>query len=222
MAFIVHRGKGVIRSLMRCYLFLVLVLAFSCSQSAELHSQEIQAGGPCEGCEAIYEYGGRTLHSVDTLPTFSTQKPRLKVYGTIFQKDGKTPASDCILYVYHTDRNGIYPAKTDSKGWGRRHGFIRGWIKTDKTGQYAFYTVRPGAYPGGAEVEHIHMTVKEPGVREYYIDDVIFTDDPLLTKRERNSRPDRAGSGIVTPERGNGLWTVRRDIVLGKNIPGYN
>ncbi len=177
-------------------------------------------GGPCEGCEAIYEYGDRELSPVDTLPLFGLE-PRLRISGTVFKADGKTPARDVILYIYHTDRQGIYRRIGEEKGWGRRHGSIRGWVRTGPDGRYTFYTFRPGAYPDGREPEHIHLTIKEPGKREYYVDDYQFHDDILLTEERRERLRNRAGSGIVMPTKKDGIYVVERDLFLGKNIPNY-
>ena len=133
----------------------------------------------------------------------------------------KRPAEDVILYIYHTNRKGIYETKGDEKAWARRHGFIRGWIKTAKDGKYTFYTFRPAAYPNGRESEHIHITVKEPEKNEYYIDEFVFDDDPLLNDSKRRSLDNRGGSGIVKPGMGNGSLIVKRDLILGLNIPDY-
>jgi protocatechuate 3,4-dioxygenase beta subunit len=68
------------------------------------------------------------------------------------------------------------------------------------------------------------MHVIEPGCATYYIDEIVFTDDPLLTPAERGQhQAHRAGSGITTPRRdGAGKpWRVERDIRLGLNIPGH-
>ncbi|WP_299440880.1 intradiol ring-cleavage dioxygenase [uncultured Aquimarina sp.] len=178
-------------------------------------------GGPCEGCEAVFEYGDKKLFSIDTLPDFKKTEPKLKLIGTVFKKDGKTPAENVILYIYQTNREGIYPKKGDEKGWAKRHGYIRGWIKTNKKGKYTFYTFRPGAYPNGAEPEHIHVTVKELNTNEYYIDEFVFNDDPLLKKTERENLEKRGGSGISVPVMENGILTVHRNIILGQNIPNY-
>ncbi len=178
-------------------------------------------GGGCEGCEGIFEYGNKRLNPVDTLPLFEENEPKLKIAGTIFEKDGKIPVGDVILYIYHTNRKGIYETKGGEKGWARRHGHIRGRIKTDDNGQYAFYTFRPAAYPDGTEHEHIHLTVKEPDKNEYYLDDYVFDDDPLLTTEVRRRFRNRGGSGVTIPVLENGMVTIRRDIVLGMNIPDY-
>ena len=145
----------------------------------------------------------------------------LEMQGVVYQVDGKTPAPDVILYVYHTDATGHYaPAPGQSRG--RRHGHLRGWMKTDREGRYRFRTIRPAPYPGRDIPAHIHPIVKEPGKNEYYLDEYVFDDDPLLTREKRSKLENRGGSGIVelsqNPE---GVWTGRRDVVLGRNIPGY-
>lgn len=178
-------------------------------------------GGPCEGCEAIYEFGERVLSPVDTLPGFHSTEPKLKVTGTVFQNDGETPAKDVILYIYHTNQNGVYPKKDNETGWAARHGYLRGWIKTTDDGDYTFYTTRPGSYPNGSEPAHIHAIVKEPGVSEYYLDDFLFNDDPLVTQNVRDSRRQRGGSGITSLINEGDVFVIKRDIILGLNIPGY-
>ena len=202
----------------------ILILLFtitSCQSQTKKTEVNKIVGGPCEGCEAVFEYGDRKLTTIDTLPDFEQTNPKLKLTGTVFEKDGKTPAKDIILYVYQTNRKGIYVKKGDEKGWAKRHGYIRGWIKTDKTGQFTFYTFRPGAYPNGIEPEHIHITVKEPAKNAYYIEGLIFDDDPILNQKVRTELENRGGSGISKPILKNGILTVNRNIILGLNIPNY-
>ena len=204
------------------YILTPLLLVTSCqSQTEKRESNEI-VGGPCEGCEAIYEFGDRKLTSSDTLPDFQNTEPKLKISGTVFKKDGKTPAENVIIYVYHTDRKGIYKTKGDEKGWAKRHGYIRGWIKTTKDGKYTFYTFRPAPYPNGEESEHIHMTVKEPDKNEYYIDAIRFESDPKLSDSEKEKLKNRAGNGIVVLRKDEGILMGNRDIILGVNIPNYD
>ncbi len=198
----------------------VLLPFIACSQLKE--RQEKAVGGPCEGCEAVFEYGNKRLSPVDTLPDFGEPGPKLKVTGTIYHRDGTTPASGVILYIYHTDQTGVYPTRGNETGWARRHGYIRGWIKTGQDGQYTFYTLRPGAYPGRENPEHIHPVIKEPGYQPYWIDEYLFDDDPILTDRDRRDQQRRGGKGIIKPAHtGDCLQVVRRDIVLGLNVPGY-
>lgn len=178
-------------------------------------------GGGCEGCEAIYEYGQKPLNATDTLPGFKSNEPKLKITGTVYKRDGKTPAGNVILYIYHTNRKGVYEKRGDEKGWARRHGFRRGWIKTGPDGRYTFYTFKPAAYPDGTEPAHIHITVKEPDKNEYYLDSYFFADDPLLSPQLRGKLTNRGGSGIMTLQEENGMLLVQRNIILGQNIPDY-
>jgi protocatechuate 3,4-dioxygenase, beta subunit len=205
-------------------LFVVINLFTFCKAQKNPDSNRANriVGGPCEGCEAIYEFGKSVLSPVDTLPGFHSTEPKLKVTGTIFQNDGKTPAKDVILYIYHTNQNGIYPKRGNESGWAARHGYLRGWVKTTDDGVYTFYTTKPGSYPSGSEPAHIHAIVKEPGVNEYYLDDYLFDNDPLLTQKVKDSRRQRGGSGIIKLVEEDDEFVVKRDIILGLNIPGYD
>ncbi len=199
--------------------FLLLTI-ISTLTSCKAQGKKI-VGGACEGCEAIYEYGSKILSSVDTLPEFQQNEPKLKISGTVFKRDGITLAENVIIYIYHTNRHGIYETKGNETGWAKRHGFIRGWVKTGKDGQYTFYTFRPAAYPDDSESEHIHITIKESDKNEYYLDEYLFEDDSLLTQSIRNGLKNRGGSGIVNPKVEDGILTIKRNLILGKNIPNY-
>jgi protocatechuate 3,4-dioxygenase beta subunit len=180
-------------------------------------------GGPCEGCEAVFEYGDRILAPVDTLPDFNDRGQRIKVTGTIYLADGSTPANGVILYIYHTDQHGVYATRGGETGWGRRHGHIRGWVKTGKDGRYTFYTLKPGVYPDRSTPAHIHPVILEPNGKYYWLDSYHFADDTLLTERERHPESPRGGSsGLLSLQRQGDLWVGERDIVLGENVPEYD
>jgi len=99
---------------------------------------------------------------------------------------------------------------------------LRGWVRTDAQGRYRFDTVRPGAYPMRSDPQHVHLHVVEPARGTYYIDDLVFDDDPRLTAAQRERQGGRGGSGIAHPVRNaDGVWQVRRDITLGAGIPAY-
>lgn len=178
-------------------------------------------GGPCEGCEALLEYGDKKLSAIDTLPDFQLNEPKMIIQGTVYQADGRTPATGVIIYAYHTNREGIYPTKGNEKGWARRHGYLRGWTKTDADGKYTFYTFKPATYPSRTEPAHVHLTIKEPGKQEYWIDSILFEDDDLLTQNVRNRLRNRGGSGVLKLDKKDGHLLAQRDIILGLNIPNY-
>lgn len=221
----------------RLYFLLSILTLHSCAQSqvrnenqnqnenekkilAKATSEDIQVGGPCEGCEAVFEYGDRELTWIDTLDDFTLTGQRIAVSGTIYQPDGKTPAKDVILYLYHTDQTGEYTPDKNSTGWGRRHGALRTWLKTNDQGQYAFYTLRPASYPDSDNEAHIHATIKEPGKSPYWIDEFVFDDDPFLTKQKRTYIKGRGGyTGVLSNGKNlNGVMKYTRDITLGLNV----
>lgn len=185
---------------------------------------ERQVGGPCQDCESILDYKllNLTPKSVDTLPGFSENNPKIKITGTVFMKDGETPAENIILYVYHVDRNGVYQPSENPISWEKIHGKYRGWLKTDQSGKFTFYTFRPAAYPEVQEPEHIHIYIKEPNTIPYYMDSYLFESDPLLTEDKKQSLKNRGGSGIIKLKMENGIWTAHRDLILGLNIPDYD
>ena len=209
---------------MRClFTSILLTILFSSCANTQGKVNYRLVGGPCEGCEAIFEYEGRILTSEDTLPDFNDKGLKIKVTGTIYQNDGKTPAKDVILYVYHTDQRGIYVTKGGETGWARRHGYIRGWVKTDRNGQYAFYTLKPGIYPDRSTPAHIHPTILEPNGKYYWIGSYHFQGDLLLTDKELHPSIPRGGSsGILQLKKEGHIWVGTRDIILGKNIPEYD
>jgi protocatechuate 3,4-dioxygenase, beta subunit len=209
------------KALRNSIFILALTVGFtSCVRSQNHHSTRL-VGGPCEGCEAVFEYGNKNLNSVDTLPGFNESETKLKISGVIYKQDGKTPAKGVILYIYHTNQNGIYPKKENLSGWARRHGYIRSWMKTDEKGGYTFYTIRPGVYPSRTDPAHIHITLLEPDGKYYYIADYLFENDSLLSENDVQASSPRGGSGILKLHQEGNIWVGRRDITLGLHIPGY-
>jgi protocatechuate 3,4-dioxygenase beta subunit len=180
-------------------------------------------GDPCEGCEAIYESPEpfEKLNNMVWLPDWNEKGQKLAVNGVVYKADGKTPAPDVILYIYHTDQTGRYSTKGNETGWGKKHGYIRGWMRTNAKGEYKFFTLKPAAYPNARIPAHIHITIKEPGLNAYYIDEYLFDDDPFLTAAERNKQPKRGGNGILVTKNVGIMLKAERAIYLGRNIPGY-
>ncbi|MEP7144054.1 MAG: hypothetical protein ABI707_14325 [Ferruginibacter sp.] len=210
------------------FVFATSITFNSCSQT-NVKKQENRinkntiVGGGCEGCEAIYEspVPFEKLQPVDTLPDYYEAGPKIGISGIVYQSDGRTPAKDVVIYIYHTDQKGRYSTRGTETGWGKRHGHIRGWVKTDQNGYYEFYTLVPASYPNSNNPKHIHPVIKEAGKNEYYIDEFLFDDDPYLTPGKRNTINPRGGDGILKTYTKNGILRATRDIILGLNVPGY-
>lgn len=168
-------------------------------------------GGPCEGCEWVFDGMPKSLLSRARIAPPGEPGVPLAIEGVVTTSRG-VPAPGIVVYAYHTDSTGIYPAASN------RHGRLRGWVVTDAQGRYRFDSIRPAAYPGRNIPQHVHMHVIEPGRGTYYIDELRFSDDPLITAANRRT-DERAGNGLVKPEKRGDTWFARRDITLGLNIP---
>jgi protocatechuate 3,4-dioxygenase beta subunit len=207
-------------------IYLSVVVAALAACNAYASSREPLVGGPCEGCEAVFEGRPATLAPSARIAATGQPGERLVIKGVVTDAS-RRPAAGVIVYAYHTDAKGIYPgrpgvdeARTTAS---QRHGALRGFARTDAEGRYAFETIRPASYPfPNAPPQHVHMHVVEPGRCHYVIDDIVFTDDPRLPADARKRDRPRGGSGVVTPAKHNGAWGVRRDITLGANVPGYD
>lgn len=193
-------------------LTLLLLLSPAPSRAAEP-----VVGGPCEGCEHVFNGLPTELGAQGRIALATEPGTPLIVEGVVRTLTGE-PAAGIVVYAYQTDQGGLYPTSTT------RHGRLRGWVRTGPDGKYRFDTIRPGAYPRDTIPEHIHMHVIEPGKATYYIDDIHFDDDPLLVgaHRRRAESSKRGGNGLVKPTKdAQGTWRVQRDITLGLDIPRY-
>lgn len=211
--------------------FLILYLTTGCQgQTRQTSSREPEApsskaliGGGCDGCELMYIGMPEVISATDTSAGWYEPGQKLMVTGTVYHLDGKTPAPGVIIYYWQTDHNGYYSPRQGLDPRVKRHGHIRGWVKTDAHGQYTLLTVRPAPYPGEAMPAHIHLSVKEPGLpNEYYTDEINFDDDPLLIPHfKKYPQENRGGSGVVRVLLQDNLQIAEHDIILGLNIPNY-
>lgn len=179
-------------------------------------------GGGCDGCELMYIGMPATINVADTSAGWYSAGQKLLVKGKVYKVDGKTPAPNVVIYYWQTDNDGNYTPKDGMDESAKRHGYIRGWVKTNESGEYSIYTVRPAPYPKRTDPAHIHASVKEPGINnEYYIDDFVFNDDKFLTSAKRNEQENRGGSGILKVFVSGDEQISERNIILGLNVPGY-
>jgi protocatechuate 3,4-dioxygenase beta subunit len=186
------------------------------------HEMKYLSGGACEGCNLMFLGMPLQLSAVDTSPGWSEPGQKLKIEGKILEPDQKTPASDVILYYYHTDQKGYYTPRDDMPPSAKRHGYLRGWVKTGPDGKYAIYTSRPAQYPNEKIEAHIHVFIKEPYIDvPYAISEWIFNDDPLVTDALRKKLDNRGGDSVLEVKKENDVQVAHHDVVLGLNIPNY-
>ena len=143
---------------------------------------------------------------------------KLIISGTVYLPDGKTPAEDVIIYVHHTNNEGVYPKKGNEKGNGKYHGYLRGWMKTDSNGKYEFETIRPAPYHShDGEPAHVHYNIEAPDYPEYWLTGLWFSDDPRVNEYRNKIERDGGFSNIVTLTKDeNNVLSGTRDIILEK------
>jgi protocatechuate 3,4-dioxygenase beta subunit len=205
------------------YLSAVATILMACSAQASPH--EPRVGEPCEGCAAVFEGRPEKLTSTARIAPVGEPGEPMVIKGVVTDA-AKRPVAGVIVYAYQTNAQGRYPSTEEHRRTAKhRHGMLRGFAQTDAQGRYAFETIRPASYPGdNTPPQHVHMSLVEPRRCYYYIDDLLFSDDPKLTPEVRKRMDGgRGGSGVGAPVKDKaGTWSVRRDIVLGEKITGYD
>lgn len=220
--------KRLFRSEVILIILIMIIGCYSENKSENKHQQSAVndttkiIGGGCDGCELMYVGMPENINSADTSSGWSEKGQKLYITGSVYKRDGKTPAPNVVIYYWQTDINGYYSPGAGMDENAKRHGHIRGWIKSDENGKYSIYTIRPAPYPNSDIPAHIHFSVKEPDIKnEYYVDELVFDDDKHLTGIKRKALENRGGSGILRVLISEDLQVAEHNIVLGLNIPDY-
>ena len=158
--------------------------------------------------------GDRSLPSSLTLAT-STERGEPLEFALHFRAPQGRPLQNLVVYVYHTDASGHYRRAPGATGCFRFHGVLHGWARPDSTGRITVRSIRPGPYPGSTEPAHVHIVVQFPGQQGFYINDLLFDDDPRLTPAVRAAQTMAGGPGVVhaTKDR-RGVWQAVRIVTL--------
>ena len=172
----------------------------------------------CEGCEGALEANAASLSSHAAMAPEGEPGEPLRLEGTVYAVDGTTPAAGVVIYAYQTNADGLYANGSPETEASRRHGRLRGWVKTGADGRYSFDTIKPAPYPNDTIPAHIHFTILEEGKRPYWIDDIVFEGEFGVTDAYRRSMTNKGGNGIVPAARdASGAWQVTRDIILERH-----
>lgn len=191
-----------------CLIGFFLLILLGCAPPPQSTPQS-----SCEWCGA--QDAPTELTCCITIPPADEPGEPLHIEGRVFLPDGITPAQGILLYVYHTNQEGIYPKRGNETGNGRRHGYLRGWMRTDANGHYAFRTIKPAPYPAHNEPAHIHLTLSGPDRAEDWMDSFVFAGDPLMREKDRVlHRSGGDGPALVLVKDADGVWQGKRDIVL--------
>lgn len=192
---------------------LLAALLFSAAYSQQPSLSDCEADNENIACCFI----GMPAHLSSSVTIADQNEPgkRMVIRGVVTQRDGKTPFPNIVLYAYHTNAKGIYPKRGSEKGIRKWHGYLHGWLKTDSLGRYEIRSIRPEPYPSWDTPAHLHIVVKEPNGTMYYINDIVFADDPFVNERFVASLRDTKDKGIVTLKRNpDGVLEGMRTIVL--------
>jgi protocatechuate 3,4-dioxygenase, beta subunit len=171
----------------------------------------------CEGCEEALVRDPASMPSRARLAPPEEPGVRLFLTGRVFAADGG-PAEGIVVYAHHTNVDGLYANGSNETEWSRRHGRLRGWVKTDVQGRYAFDTIKPAPYPDRTMPAHIHLYIVEPGRRPYYVDDVVFAGEFKVDEAYLRRQELRGGSGIIQLRRSSeGILLAERNIRLERH-----
>jgi protocatechuate 3,4-dioxygenase beta subunit len=141
---------------------------------------------------------------------------RLMVTGTITGPDGKIPVRGASIYAYHTDANGRYDP-TEARPTGNAR--LRGFMRSDARGHYAFSTIRPAPYPNAKIPAHVHFIVSITGYKDLWLE-MLFSDDPLITDEHRAAvKEDRLYKFAIcqVTKDANAVWHCTQNIALKPN-----
>lgn len=132
---------------------------------------------------------------------------RLEFHGRVLDVQG-LPAPGTSITAWQTDAKGLYNRPEDNT----REPRLQAESITDESGGFRFSTIRPGAYPGGGNPQHIHLTIRAPGHDLRYTT-YWFDDDPILTPNLRGNL-DNETVIVSLSQDGAGTWTFSHDIRL--------
>jgi protocatechuate 3,4-dioxygenase, beta subunit len=108
----------------------------------------------------------------------------IHVEGRVLDEDGR-PVRGAIVEMWQANASGRYFHPNDQRDAPLDPNFIgNGRCRTDEDGRYAFFTIKPGAYPvpnSGRwwRPPHIHVSVLGPGSLSRLVTQMYFAGDPL-------------------------------------------
>ncbi|MFC0386065.1 dioxygenase family protein [Muricoccus vinaceus] len=149
----------------------------------------------------------------------------IHIAGQVLDEDGR-PVRHAIVEIWQANAAGRYRNPLDRRDAPLDPDFIgNGRALTDGEGRYAFFTIRPGAYPvpdSGRwwRPPHVHFSVLGPGSLSRLVTQMYFPGDPLNARdRLLNALPDpearaRLVAQAVPTEEVEGEWLAYRHAMV--------
>lgn len=119
-----------------------------------------------------------------TGPGKIAQGSLIQVTGRVLDEDGRA-VPNAIVEIWQANAGGRYFHPLDQRDAPLDPNFIgNGRCRTDAEGRYAFFTIKPGAYPvpnSGRwwRPPHIHFSVLGPGTLSRLVTQMYFPGEPL-------------------------------------------
>lgn len=101
----------------------------------------------------------------------------LEVTGKVLRADDCGPLAGAVVDVWHANEAGRYYDVGSSAGTQPRQFRLRGRVRTNGAGEYAFQTILPGSY--GSRPKHIHYVIQHPDAAPLTTQ-LYFEGDPRL------------------------------------------
>ena len=153
------------------------------------------------------------------LPVGSTGTVML-LSGTIFKNGGKKPLSNALIEAWQCDEHEHYDNTSDDY-------LLRGSVKTNAEGKYAFKTIIPVPYKDGDawRPAHIHMRISSADHQDL-ITQIYFKDDPHIKEDPAANSPQSVNRILEIKKNSANENVVTFDVIMGKtfklNDAGFN
>lgn len=138
-----------------------------------------------------------------------TKGQLLNFHGTVFAKDGKTPAGNTLVEIWHCNENGVYDNTSDEY-------IYRASFKTGADGKYHFNTILPIPYSTGNDnfrPAHIHMRVSGNSQQDL-VTQVYFKGDEHIVKDDSANNPKSINRILEIKTGKDNSKVVQFDVVL--------
>lgn len=165
-----------------------------------------------------YLHLGLTQITFPDIAKDATKGEKIVITGRVLDGEGQ-PIPDALLEFWQANADGKYAHPEDTQDKPLDGGFQGfGRVPTDKSGQFRFATVKPGAVPGpGNSLQAPHIVVclfmrgmlKHLYTRIYFSDEAGNADDPVLGLVQ-----DAARRTTLIAQREAGQAQYRWDVVM--------